>query len=93
MLILRRHKQYIKEYRKVNFSDQHYSRYISFLSKVIFEEILPKEAKDHQLQGNYKDCREFHISGDFLVIYRVENNILQLLRIGSHSELFSNKSN
>ena len=89
MLVLRRHKQYIKEYRKVVLSDKHYSRYVLFLSKLIAEEILPKEAKDHQLQGNYKDCREFHISGDYLIIYRVENNILQLLRIGSHSELFS----
>jgi len=89
MLVLRRHKQYIKEYRKVVLSDKHYSRYVLFLSKLIAKEILPKEAKDHQLQGNYKDCREFHISGDYLIIYRVENNILQLLRIGSHSELFS----
>jgi len=89
MLVLRRHKQYIKEYRKMILSDKHYSRYVSFLSKLIAEEILPKEAKDHQLQGNYKDCREFHISGDCLVIYRIENNILQLLRIGAHSELFS----
>jgi len=89
MLVLRRHKQYVKEYRKVVLSDKHYSRYVLFLSKLIAEEILPKEAKDHQLQGNYKDCREFHISGDYLVIYRIENNIVQLLRIGSHSELFS----
>ncbi len=89
MLVLKRHKQHIKEYRKIVLSDKHYSRYISFLSKLIAEEMLPKEAKDHQLLGNYKDCREFHISGDYLVIYRVENHILQLLRIGSHSELFS----
>ncbi len=89
MLLLRRHKQYIKEYNKIKLSDQHYSKYVVFLSKIISEEILPEEVKDHQLKGNYKDCREFHISGDVLVVYRIDNNILQLLRIGSHSELFS----
>ena len=72
----------------MTFSDQHYSRYISFLSKLLAEEILPQEAKDHPLEGDYKDCREFHISGDLLVIYRIENNVLQLLRIGTHSQLF-----
>ena len=89
MLVFRRHKQYMKEYRKIILSDKHYSRYVLFVSKLIAEEVLPKEAKDHQLQGSYKDCREFHISGDYLVIYRIEDNVLQLLRIGSHSELFS----
>jgi len=49
---------------------------------------LPKEAKDHNLQGNYSDYREFHISGDLLVIYKVEDDTLKLVRIGSHSELF-----
>jgi mRNA interferase YafQ len=89
MLILRRHKQYVKEYDKIKLSDKHYSRYVLFLSKLISQEKLPQEARDHQLKGNYSDCSEFHISGDYLVVYRIEEGILQLLRIGSHSELFS----
>ena len=52
------------------------------------EEALPQEAKDHPLKGNYSDYRKFHISGDLLLIYRVEDGILKLVRIGSHSELF-----
>jgi len=49
---------------------------------------LPKEAKDHQLKGELKDFREFHISGDLVVLYRIKNDTLQLLRIGSHNEIF-----
>jgi len=41
------------------------------------------------LKGNYSDYREFHISGDLLLIYRVEDETLKLVRIGSHSELFN----
>jgi len=89
MLTLSRHKQFVKEYKKIRFTDKHYSRYIQYLSKLIEEKSLPVEAKDHSLKGEYQDCREFHISGDLLVIYRIEENRLQLLRIGSHSELFS----
>jgi len=49
---------------------------------------LPKEYNDHQLIGNYKRYRECHIESDWLLMYRIENYELQLVRIGSHSELF-----
>jgi hypothetical protein len=40
------------------------------------------------LKGEYKDCREFHISGDLLIIYFIADETLNLIRIGSHSQLF-----
>jgi len=52
------------------------------------KEELPPEALDHPLKGDYKDCREFHISGDILIIYTIDNDILKLIRMGSYSELF-----
>ena len=50
---------------------------------------LPAKYKDHQLKGVYKDCRECHVEPDWLLIYRIEANVLQLIRIGSHSDLFT----
>ena len=47
--------------------------------------------KAHKLIGNYKDCYECHIKSDLLLIWQeYENgvNILQIIRVGSHSELF-----
>jgi len=52
------------------------------------EKPLPPEAKDHKLIGNFKEFRELHISGDLLLIYSIENNILKLVRIGTHAQLF-----
>jgi mRNA interferase YafQ len=89
MLKLLRHRQFLKEYAKIRLNDQQYSRYVRYLSVLLQEEQMPSESKDHSLKGNYQDCREFHISGDILVIYRIEVDTVQLLRIGSHSELFS----
>ena len=47
-------------------------------------------AQDHQLTGSWKGYREIHIEGDWLVIYRVEKQELQLVltRTGSHDDLF-----
>jgi len=88
VLKVKRHKLFIKDLRDTKLSDQHFSKYILYLSKLIEQIPLPKEALDHPLKGEYKDCREFHISGDLLVIYFITNDTLNLIRIGSHSQLF-----
>lgn len=53
-------------------------------------EALPEKYKDHNLQGNYKGCRECHITPDWLLIYEVSETqlILYLTRTGTHSDLF-----
>ena len=51
---------------------------------------LPAKYKDHELSGNYKGHRECHITPDWLLIYKIEQNILtlSLTRTGTHSDLF-----
>ena len=51
---------------------------------------LDEKYKDHNLVGNYKGCRECHITPDWLLIYEVSDNelILYLTRKGTHSDLF-----
>lgn len=70
-------------------SDLHYAKYLKYLAMLLQEQTLPPEAKDHPLIGDYDNFREFHISGDLLIIYCIENEILKLTRIGSHSQLFN----
>jgi len=71
-------------------SDQHFSKFIYLIGLLINNQSLPPEALDHPLIGNWQHFREFHISGDLLVIYQqtAENELL-LVRIGTHSQLFS----
>ena len=51
---------------------------------------LPEEYNDHQLTGNLKNYRECHIQPDWLLMYRIEKDILvlSLQRTGTHSDLF-----
>lgn len=57
------------------------------LTSLVQYEPLDEKYKDHALTGNWKDHRDCHIKPDLVLIYRVEENILRLARIGSHSEL------
>ena len=51
---------------------------------------LPKEYRDHQLQGRMSHLRECHIKGDWLLVYRIfeERLILSLHSTGTHADLF-----
>ena len=53
-------------------------------------ESLPEKNKDHALTGNWTGHRECHILPDWLLVYRIENDVLvlTLTRTGSHSDLF-----
>lgn len=53
-------------------------------------EKLSEKNKDHALTGNWVGHRECHILPDWLLIYRIEDDVLvlTLARTGSHSDLF-----
>ena len=53
-------------------------------------ETLPDKHKDHALTGNWAGHRECHILPDWLLIYRIEDEVmvLTLARTGTHSDLF-----
>ncbi len=49
---------------------------------------LPAKYVDHPLRGEWKDFRDCHVKPDLVLIYRkTSNDVLQLVRLGSHSEL------
>ena len=49
---------------------------------------LPASHRDHPLTGQWHDHRDCHIRPDLLLIYRKpDSKTLQLVRLGSHSEL------
>lgn len=62
------------------------------ITLLINEQPLPEKYRDHALVNsrNYKDMRECHIEPDWLLIYKVYQDvlILKLIRTGSHSDLF-----
>jgi mRNA interferase YafQ len=50
---------------------------------------LPAAASDHSLFGEWNDHRDCHVRPDLVLIYRkVGDDVLQLVRLGSHSQLF-----
>lgn len=51
---------------------------------------LPETNRDHALTGNWSGYRECHILSNWLLVYRIEEDllVLTLTRTGTHSDLF-----
>jgi len=54
------------------------------------EKPLPKKYKDHPLKGYFTGYRECHIRPNWLLMYKIDKQILTLVlvRTGTHSDLF-----
>ena len=89
MKILHYSTQFKKDSKKYRNQPEKIEKLLKVLWILQNEEYLPLELKAHKLSGQYKDCVECHIEGDFLLIWFDEDSdIIKLLRLGSHSELF-----
>lgn len=61
----------------------------TLLNLLINRTPLPSSYLDHPLKSNWKGFRDAHIEPDWLLIYRVEGDELQLARTGTHADIFN----
>lgn len=68
----------------------HSVKYSDIIRALSRGEKLPEKNKDHELTGDWVGHRECHIQPDWLLIYRIEDDVLvlTLARTGTHSDLF-----
>jgi mRNA interferase YafQ len=52
------------------------------------ENPLPARFKDHPLSGEWKLYRDCHIEPDWLLLFKIDEDDLHLVRTGTHSDLF-----
>lgn len=84
-------KRFRKDFRR-ELSGQHSKQLLLLFPEVVEllarDVELPRRYFDHALTGQWKDHRDCHIRPDLILIYRKpDDNYLELIRIGSHSEL------
>lgn len=91
MRTIERTSQFKKDYKRES-KGQHRGALDADLRSVLalLATDIPLDAKycDHPLTGQWKDHRDCHIKPDLVLLYRKLNaGTLQLVRLGSHSEL------
>jgi mRNA interferase YafQ len=58
------------------------------LSLLIEGEPLPAIYLDHPLKGGWRGFRDAHIEPDWLLIYKVTEDVIRFERTGRHTDLF-----
>lgn len=87
-LTIRQSTQFRRDVKRLLRSGVDLSELEVVVTALVNQQPLEDRFRDHPLIGNWKGHRECHIQSDWLLIYRVTNLELQLVRTGSHSELF-----
>lgn len=90
MLNIRYSARFKKDYKAVIKRGYNPQLMEDVLTILCSEQPLPSKYKDHNLSGNYEGYKECHITPAWLLIYKVERDILTLTltRTGTHSDLF-----
>ena len=89
---IKRTSQFKKDYKNAIKRGCKKEDFVKVLKYLVEQKPLPEKYKDHSLTNSkeYRNVRECHIYPDWLLVYRIHENslILELIRTGSHSDLF-----
>ena len=88
MLIRYYTKQFAKDMKRMEKRGKSPENLKKVIRKLVNEEHLDANYKDHRLMGNYKGRRECHIEPDWLLIYKITGSGIIFERTGTHSDLF-----
>lgn len=89
MKSLKASSQFKKDYKRFRNNPKKVKKLFEILNLLKSESAIPETYRPHLLTGNYTGHMECHIEGDFLLIWFDPNtDQIDLVRLGSHSELF-----
>lgn len=82
--------QFKKDYKRAIKRGKNIEMLDEAIAALANRETLPAAMHDHDLGGDWSGNRECHIEPDWLLVYRIDNDVLvlTLTRTGSHSDLF-----
>lgn len=81
--------QYRKDLKRYRNQPKKLAALADILEKLKYDIPIPSEYRPHPLHGNYEGCLECHIGSDFLLIwFDQQRDIIELVRLGSHAEMF-----
>jgi mRNA interferase YafQ len=77
-----------KDIERLNKRNKDMEKLKSIVRSLVQGEKLDQIYQDHNLAGNYYPYRECHIESNWLLIYKLDYEVLFLIRTGTHNDLF-----
>lgn len=76
-----------RDIKRINKQRKDRKKLESIVAQLAADAPLASRHRDHALTGNWAGHRECHVAPDWLLIYKISDHALLLIRTGSHSEL------
>jgi len=81
--------QFYKDVKKMQKRRKEMDKLKTLMSLLMNDRLpLPAAYKDHPLQGNYRGYRDAHIEPDWLLVYKLTDELIRFERTGTHADLF-----
>ena len=87
-LELRTTTAFERDLRRVNKQGKDLDKLETIVNTLQDREQLPARCRPHPLRGIWAGHWDCHVEPDWLLLYRVTNEALILVRTGSHADLF-----
>lgn len=87
-LTIRQSTRFRRDVKRLGKQGADLSKLESVIRILVAQSPLDERLRDHALTGNWHGYRDCHIQPDWLLLYRVVDDELQLARTGSHADLF-----
>ena len=92
MLKIKIEKSFKKDIEKAKKSGNYSKKDFEVLKKIIEflenEEEIEPQYKRHSLKGDMKEYEVIHIKSDWLLVFRIENEYLNLVMLGKHTQVY-----
>ena len=88
MLVPVQSGQFKKDVKRARKRGKDLGKLRALLTLLLAGASLPPRYRDHALRGSWGGFRDAHLEPDWILIYRVHGDELQLARTGTHSDLF-----
>ena len=81
--------QFKRDFKKAESRGKDMTKLEEIMGLLLVEAPLPQRSKDHALKGVWRHYRELHIEPDWLLIYKISEDVVLFSRTGTHADLFS----
>ncbi len=77
-----------RDYKRIRKRGLNPKKLEAILGLLLADQPLPERCRPHKLSGEYSGFWECHIEPDWLLIYDITPEFLELAAMGSHADLF-----
>lgn len=81
-------KDIARDKKSGNYSVKDFEILKTIILKLQASDLIEQKYKRHPLKGSMNDLESIHVRGDWLLIFSIDENYLNLIMLGKHTQVY-----